>query len=288
MNTLNVDLGEDVGLIGDVHGNLPFLIEAIFQLEARGATSLVQLGDFGMLWDGSAHERAGLSTLNKVLRAMDKDLFVVLGNHENYTMVDTVEPAADKSRTIGRVVILPRAGRLRAGKRSVGFLSGAGSVDRSSRRPRRSWWSNELPTDEEAQDLGDDLAPRVNILLAHDALRGPALKNRLASSRNLWNANDLAYAEAASDVFTARATAVLADGGLVLSGHYHFRHTANEMFTRPGKTGASIWLRSEILGAEWDEGAVGLLDTRTLAVQTWSIDQAAARIGYDALTTRTE
>jgi hypothetical protein len=105
----------------------------------RNVTSIVQLGDFGMPWSGAAHELEGIHALSLVLDAMDLDFFVVLGNHENYDLVDALEAEPDGTRRLGRVVILPRSGRLTAAGRPAGFLAGAGSIDRFYRIPWQSW-----------------------------------------------------------------------------------------------------------------------------------------------------
>jgi hypothetical protein len=39
----------------------------------------------------------------------------------------------------------------------------------------------------------------IDILFAHDALRGPALQDRLRPNRRQWQEADLAYAESTQD-----------------------------------------------------------------------------------------
>ncbi|WP_148667768.1 metallophosphoesterase [Arthrobacter sp. Hiyo1] len=74
-------LGGRVGLIGDTHGDAAFLRHAATVLAARGCTSLVQLGDFGMIWRGTRMESRALAELNDVLTVLGMPLYVVLGNH---------------------------------------------------------------------------------------------------------------------------------------------------------------------------------------------------------------
>lgn len=58
MRTMNdiLQLGDQVGLIGDVHGDARFLHDAVVTPTSRGCNSLVQLGDFGMIWRGTRSE----------------------------------------------------------------------------------------------------------------------------------------------------------------------------------------------------------------------------------------
>ncbi|MFE0138751.1 hypothetical protein ACFWY6_45550 [Streptomyces sp. NPDC059037] len=51
-----VQLGDQVGLIGDVHGNARFLHDAVVTPTSRGCNSFVQRGDFGMIWRGMRSE----------------------------------------------------------------------------------------------------------------------------------------------------------------------------------------------------------------------------------------
>jgi hypothetical protein len=103
-------------------------------------------------------------------------------------------------------------------------------------------------------------------------------------NRHLWREDGLLYAEAAAELFTERALTVLSDGGLVVSGHYHVRHSADEVLTRPD--GTLVRARSEVLSCEWEDGAVGLLDAQTLSVETWAVDPENARVNYNALRTK--
>ncbi|MFF8917462.1 hypothetical protein ACF08M_30180 [Streptomyces sp. NPDC015032] len=63
-----VRLGDRVGLIGDVHGQARFLHEAVVTLASRGCTSLVQLGDFGMIWRGKMGSHLALLPHSDLVR----------------------------------------------------------------------------------------------------------------------------------------------------------------------------------------------------------------------------
>lgn len=267
VSPLPLDLGARVGLVGDAHGSTRFMVEAIWSLAERGATSLVQLGDFGFLWKGRDAEGAALSIVNAALTIADLRLFVVLGNHENYHVLATLPRDEHGCVTIGRVTILPRAGRATAAGRPVGWLSGAASVDRSRRQPGTEWWPAELPTEDEAAPL---LEPpgRVDVTFAHDAIDEPTLRAGLGHG---WDPRDVEYADAAQATFTRRVATVLPDdGGLVLSGHYHVRHSATATLTRPD--GTAVHARSEVLAHEFHGESVGILDMETLDVATWGLD----------------
>jgi hypothetical protein len=78
--------------------------------------------------------------------------------------------------------------------------------------------------------------------------------------------------------------AALSDDGLVLSGHYHSRHSSDEALVRPDST--LVRAPSGFLPYEWDDGAVGLLDAQTLSVETSALDPENARVNYNTLRPR--
>ncbi|WP_261163895.1 metallophosphoesterase [Microbacterium sp. Marseille-Q6965] len=264
---LPLDLGDRVGVVGDAHGNTRFIVEAIWSLAERGVSSVVQLGDFGFIWRRGDAAGAALSVVNAALRIADLDLLVVLGNHENYNVLASLPRDEHGCIRIGRVVILPRSGRATAAGRAVGWLSGASSIDRSRRRRGLEWWPAEVPSDDEAAALVD--APgTADIVFAHEAIREPALLAQLESG---WSAVDAQYANDAQEQFTARIASVLTDGGVVVSGHHHRRHTATATLARPD--GTEIRARSEILAHEFQGPSVGILDIPTRQLETWMLDE---------------
>jgi len=269
------DLGARIGLLGDAHGDLRFLQAGIHALAARGVTSIVQLGDFGLIWDGGDRDRHALAVLNTALRLVDQTLFVLAGNHDGHPAIAALPTDADGVRRIGRVGILPRSGRGTAAGRPIGWLSGAASVDRSRRTAGVSWWPEELLSPAEA--VGLTAGRPVDIVFAHDALDSCALTIRLARTAGFWDPDDLRYAEAARAEFSNRVLGVLSDDGLVVSGHYHFRMSIDEEVTRPDGTAAQA--RNEILSCQFAGPSVAVLDVATLTIDAFALD--SLQIGRD-------
>ncbi len=98
------------------------------------------------------------------------------------------------------------------------------------------------------------------MLLAHEALATPGLVARLAKNASMWDAADLRYANYAQQEFTGRALQVLAQDrrALVVSGHYHFRHSEDAELQSPD--GRLVPVRQEILEMEWNHGSVAVLE----------------------------
>ncbi|WP_284982290.1 metallophosphoesterase [Arthrobacter sp. efr-133-TYG-118] len=275
-------LGGRVGLMGDVHGDAAFLRSAATLLAAKGCTSLVQLGDFGLIWRGTRAETRALAELNDVLTALGLPLYVVLGNHENYDLIDAL-PRNDHgvARLFSHIGLLPRSGMIAAGRgglldtvHMVGWLSGAASIDRGVRLPGESWWEAELTTDEQAQALlSSAVAP--DVVLAHEALSTPVLLARLGDGFG-WNPQDLQYARMAQREHTARVLSVLDPGKetLLVSGHYHFRHSERAILERlsDGEV-VSLPVRQEILDRERMPGSLAMLDLTGDAPQLEDVRQ---------------
>lgn len=248
-----IELGPRIGLIGDAHGNISFLTAAAKQLASEGVTSLVQLGDFGVIWGRTPRRRSNLEELERILAELSLPMFVVLGNHEDFDEIANISPNADGDRRVSdHVLLLARAGRAVVGSTRVGWLSGAGSIDYPSRTPGKGWWDAEIPSDAEVAPLYD--GESVSVLFAHDALTTSGLVEKLSRSAHLWDPLGLAYAQRTQDEFTRRALPALTSGAVVLSGHYHFPH--REVATMDG---GRVEVEQVIFNAEWGPLSLGVL-----------------------------
>ena len=150
-------------LLGDTHGSL-----RDFQAYApyiRDTDLVIQLGDFGFVWDDS--ER--IEQLNALMEEVDVDLWWIDGNHENFDFLkmlfeltpDDTEP----TRMTSRITYLPRGYRFELGGVKFMAFGGAVSIDKHRRTPYSSWWPQELITDEQVARVSDE---PVDILLSHD------------------------------------------------------------------------------------------------------------------------
>lgn len=71
------------GLLGDVHGELGQILDAIRGFARQGVRVVVQVGDFGFLWPRRDH-RAALNRITKALRERGMSLYWLDGNHEDF------------------------------------------------------------------------------------------------------------------------------------------------------------------------------------------------------------
>lgn len=262
-------LTQQIGLIGDSHGDAEFLMHAARALTDAGCTSLVQLGDFGMIWSGTRREAQRLSALNDVLAQLDVELNVVLGNHENYDLIETI-PADwhGHRRLFSHVRLLSPSGVAHVPSSDpehvhvLGWLAGAASIDRSVRVRHESWWPQEVVSDEQAQGLLQ-ASSAPGVIFAHEAMAMPGLLARLGLGDG-WDRSDLVYAGVARHQHTSRVLSVLDPDTttLVVSGHYHFAHSETAELMRMEADGSMtpILVHQEVLDMQWRPASLGVLD----------------------------
>lgn len=144
---------------GDIH--LPFDIHKLSNKKwPLGKTLskkdvLIQLGDFGGIWyqDGENDEQEYWLDW---LAEKQYTTAVVLGNHENYDLIEKLPQIKKWSGTVkvikrqtGDIFILERGAAYIINGQKILTIGGAFSVDKSSRTPGVSWWPQEDITPEE-------------------------------------------------------------------------------------------------------------------------------------------
>jgi hypothetical protein len=160
---------EHVYVTGDVHGRagLPRLLG----ITGPGPRDLlVVLGDFGLIWNGSAEERRDLERL----RALPFTILFVDGNHENFDLLARLPVVPLFGGSAGKVT--DRLYHLRRGEvyeirgRTIFVFGGGYSKDHAMRTPGLDWWAAEAPTEAE-KDLArrnlDRRGWKVDFVLTH-------------------------------------------------------------------------------------------------------------------------
>lgn len=205
-----------IGLIGDIHGDLGHLLIELRMFRNRGIDTIVQLGDFGMVWPQAGWVR-DLSKLDRTLARLDQTLYWLDGNHEDHRRLAQWSVSPDGIRWIrDSIGHLPRGFRtvLASGK-TLAVLGGANSIDFGVRTEGISFWPEESITDVDLEQLGHEPA---DVLLGHDApLSVPSLDAQLDPSH--WFEAGIAYADAGRAMFHRGFLQV--KPALCVSGHYH-------------------------------------------------------------------
>lgn len=165
---------------GDWHGSLQQAFRAIDHAKESGAETVLHVGDFG-IWPGET--KKFLDRLNVRLVKEDLGLAFVDGNHEDHPWL-AVQPRDETGIAPLRsnIAYLPRGVRIGWGNSfgpSILAMGGASSIDRERRIQGKSWWIEELISDDDVQRAVDGPAPvnepfypHADILLSHDSPYG--------------------------------------------------------------------------------------------------------------------
>ena len=149
--------------VGDAHGNLAFMRHALELAKTSEADLVIQVGDFGF-WPSKSF--SSIVDNDFIKGAMP--LWVIRGNHDfmgdayQYLKTPTFEPG---------LTLLNDGWKTDFDGVSVGFLGGAVSVDQDARIMGRSWWPDEVTSDDnvEAALFGGP----VDVWVTHDAVYNP-------------------------------------------------------------------------------------------------------------------
>jgi hypothetical protein len=160
---------EHVYVTGDVHGHVG-LSRLLAIMDLGRSDLLVVLGDFGLVWNGSAEEKRDVEKL----AALPFRIAFVDGNHENFDLLarlPVVTVFGGKAGQVnGRLYHLRRGEIYDIGGHSIFVFGGGLSKDRALRTPGVDWWAAEAPSDQEKVLATANLSRRgwrVDFVLTH-------------------------------------------------------------------------------------------------------------------------
>lgn len=185
-------------LTGDTHGDIDIhKLGARRWPEGKELTRddyLVILGDFGLVWNNTSNERWWLSWLE----GQPWTTLFIDGNHENHDRLD--EMPTEEAFGAPVHFVRPHIIHLMRGYAydlptddgsiSVLTMGGARSIDRAFRTEGISWWSREIPSEEERERCLKTIKERnnhIDFVLTHDcpacAMEGIRLASGIRDAR---------------------------------------------------------------------------------------------------------
>ena len=169
-------------LFGDTHGSLE-MHKVLNYLDENNEIStgdhIVILGDAGIYWDGGPNDGYTLHLLDKV----PCQVLWIDGNHENFELIKRLpitEMYGGKVQlTEGKdhIVHLMRGEIYEIEGHSFFVMGGGYSIDKPLRKEGVSWWSEEMPSDEDYLNAYEHLKERdfkVDYVLTHSCPRSVA------------------------------------------------------------------------------------------------------------------
>lgn len=188
---LNINERDSFFVCGDWHGNVRWAQYAIMTMGKLYNTNenispiVYHVGDFGV-W-GGAEGSAYLLLVQQTLEEQGLTLRVILGNHENYDLLEDqlvkLDSGFNAIPDFSRIQFVDRAYVWTDENTDIRFgsVGGAGSVDVLTRKQGESWWKQEEITREDI-DVFKNLVSEndiryVEVFLSHDAPAGiPVVK----------------------------------------------------------------------------------------------------------------
>lgn len=177
-----------VYVTGDIHGEIErFQEKKLKRLKKKD--TLIVLGDFGFLWNGSKEERKNLKWLTK----RPYQLLFIDGCHENFDMLKEypiVEYKGGKARHLGgNLYYILRGSILEIEDKKLLCFGGGESSDKEDREEGVNWWRSELPTSDELEWCVNNLKAAggtVDYVLTHDAPQQILEFTRLLQGQPNW------------------------------------------------------------------------------------------------------
>lgn len=207
-----------IGIAGDWHGDIPWIIAALKQFKKEGITEIYHVGDFGF-WPGRDGQKF-LKTVTRQLALYGQQIYVTPGNHEDYPQMNAVDVSVDGLAWItDRIAIMPRGFRWAVGETTFVSLGGAPSINYEDLAAGISWWPEEAVTMGDVYRLGE--GGHADIMITHDAPNGiPLLDALMSANRKDWSANGLQYADQGRSLMDQAVSIVKPE--ILFHGHYHY------------------------------------------------------------------
>lgn len=153
-----------VALAGDWHGSISQGAKVLDWAAEQGVHVILHLGDFG-IWH---NDKPFLNKLEQRLEIHDQILLFVDGNHEDFPRLYAKPVTGNGMRKVrDRIFHLPRGFRFTINDTSFLALGGAASIDRKFRVLDRSYWEEELITEEDVQKSLE--GGHADVMLCHDS-----------------------------------------------------------------------------------------------------------------------
>lgn len=208
-------------ITGDIHGNIDISKLSLKNSKTSSLLSfltkndyVIICGDFGLIWDNSANDLWWLNWLeNKPFTTLFID-----GNHENFNLLNSFpeeEFAGGRTHRVSNSIFHLMRGQIFTLENKLFFaMGGAESHDKYCRTPNKSWWTQELPSDEEYTIARENLAKQnysVDYVISHSI--PSRYLNELGSHSNAY------YSSPVTDFFNDIEPKLCYKKWF--SGHYH-------------------------------------------------------------------
>lgn len=206
-------------VVGDFHGQTHHFRAVVRTVRHAGISLLLGVGDVGFDMPGGQRGRTE-KMMRLQLEKNDVDFVWVAGNHDNHAKLETLPLNPDGTRRVSnRNSNLQNGSIIEIEGVRIGALGGPYSVDQRWRTAGKDWWSQEEPSQEEADRLVAECAgaPRLDIMLTHDVPMG------VSGLHGLKGLSKDTMARANQTRLLLQETASRVRPKVLFAGHWHQR-----------------------------------------------------------------
>jgi len=175
--------------LGDIHGEIELLKEAIKKAKENKCDRIIQVGDFGLF-------PYLYSQFIKDLNHIDNniDIYWIDGNHENHEVIQSYKysplPTPLSNMEIdykgGNIFYIPRGYTEILNNQKILYIGGADSIDKNSRTPGMDWWHEEKLTNKDYIKCIEK--ENIDIVISHDCPQNRVITHPNEGSREILTA----------------------------------------------------------------------------------------------------
>ena len=149
-------MSKKIMFVGDVHGSYRTLSNVFNNIKSANIDAVIQCGDFGYFPNFINNEIPHLEKINVPLYFCD-------GNHEDHDSLSILNDG-DTIYGLPNIFYKKRGSYLEIGNKTVLFVGGASSIDKSVRTPGYDWFYRETISDLDLENLPDK---KIDIVVSH-------------------------------------------------------------------------------------------------------------------------
>lgn len=248
-----------IGIAGDWHGDANSAIAMLKLFKNAGIQTVYHVGDFGIYRDRDGVKF--LRAINRQLKLYGINLLVNPGNHEDYSLINSIEVGEDGLQRLDtNVTVLPRGYRWEIDGHSFVALGGAASINFTSLKKDISWWAEELITGGDLYRLAEH--GEADVMITHEAPLGIAtLETLKETNKDEWLPVELEYAYQSQQMMTYAVEIVRPK--MFFHGHYHHGYIEETLFVDSLGGGFATMVHG--LDMNRNQKNIGILDCETLA-----------------------
>lgn len=258
----NQELNSVIGIAGDWHIQTEWALVAIQKMHSNNIHHIFHLGDFG--FDESNQGKEYVTEIDKLLQQYNMFIFVTLGNHENYNIIEQYEeikgmPGCVRRNENSRIIVLPRGYTWTINNKKFMSFGGANSFDKEYQSLQGTWFPQEQITDADVEN--GQKTGKVDILFSHEIPTGINIFQQ--STQRKIPAHTQAYINE-SRIQMKKLTDIIKPD-IHFHGHYHIDRDSIDTQRVNGEY-SFYKTRTICLNKEYTTGNLATLNTKTLQI----------------------